>query len=162
MLLKVSAMDESDLRAQLGDLFRSQLLAVLATQGPDGPYASLVAFASSEDLRYLIFATSRSTRKFAKLSADARAAMLIDRRSNQLSDFCNAVAVTVLGEVEEVAGKDRTAIESLYLAKHPHLAGFLGSENCALMRLLVKKYIFVSNFQQVVEMDLDEAGSSHK
>ena len=36
-------MDESDLRAQLGDLFRPQLLAVLVTQGPDGPYASLVA-----------------------------------------------------------------------------------------------------------------------
>jgi heme iron utilization protein len=64
--------------------------------------------------------------------------------------------------VEEVAERDRTAIESLYLAKHPHLAGFLGSENCALMRLLVKKYIFVSNFQQVVEMDLDGASSSHR
>jgi hypothetical protein len=155
-------MDESDLRAQLYDLFHSQLLAVLATQGPDGPYANLVAFASSEDLRFLLFATSRSTRKFAKLSADARAAMLIDRRRNQLSDFCEAVAVTALGVVEEVVEKDRTAMQSIYLAKHPHLASFLESENCALMRLLAKKYIFVSNFQQVVEMDLDETGSSHK
>jgi len=57
----------SKLKRNLRKLLRSQLLAVLSTQNQGQPYASLVAFASSDDLKSLYFATSRSTRKYANL-----------------------------------------------------------------------------------------------
>ncbi len=47
------------------DTLDSQLLGVLATQEGDRPYLSLLAFAYSDDLRFLFFATLRNTRKFA-------------------------------------------------------------------------------------------------
>jgi len=38
---------------QIKTLFKSEMLAVLATQHGGQPYASLVAFWSTEDLKYL-------------------------------------------------------------------------------------------------------------
>ena len=68
-------------------LLRAQPLAVLSTQQEGQPYASLVAFVSSDDLTRLYFATIRSTRKFANIMKDSRVAMLIDNRSNNPADF---------------------------------------------------------------------------
>jgi len=64
-------------------LLDGQLLAVLGTHHAGAPYTSLVAFAATEDLRSLLFATSRATRKWANLTDDARASMLIDSRTNR-------------------------------------------------------------------------------
>jgi hypothetical protein len=39
----------ADIQKHIRDLFRSQNLAVLATQNNDQPYASLIAFAATEN-----------------------------------------------------------------------------------------------------------------
>jgi len=60
------------IRPVLRELFVSQRLAVLATHDDDGqPYASLMAFAATDDLKYLLVVTGRPTRKYANLSADS-------------------------------------------------------------------------------------------
>ena len=64
--------ERSELIETLNRVFSHQLLAVLATQGPQGPYGSLVAFAATMDLKYLLFATLRSTRKFKNLEGTQR------------------------------------------------------------------------------------------
>jgi hypothetical protein len=46
------------MRKDLQELFITQPLAVLSTQSEGQPYASLVAFATSEDLKALFFATT--------------------------------------------------------------------------------------------------------
>ncbi len=94
--------DLSKVKRDLRKLLRSQPLAVLATQNQGQPYASLVAFASSDDLKSLYFATTRSTRKYANLSGDSRVAMLVDNRSNKASDFRWAMAATATGTAKEV------------------------------------------------------------
>ena len=133
-------------------LLDEQALAVLGTHHAGAPYTSLVAFAATEDLRSLLFATSRATRKWANLADDARASMLIDSRTNRAEDFADAAAVTVLGVVEEVTGEERTAFLEVFLAKHPHLADFTAAPSCALLRLNVETYILVTRFQHVVEL----------
>jgi len=136
---------------QLQELFASQQLAVLATDHDAHPYASLVAFASTPDLRELFFATTRATRKFANLKANPQVALLIDNRANQVTDFSTAVAVTVLGSGAELTGPARSASAALYLAKHPHLAEFVAAPSCALVRVQVRSCYLVSRFQNVVE-----------
>ena len=89
--------DLKDVKNVLKDLFDSQPLAVLATQGDGQPYTNLVAFAFSRNLKSLFFATTQSTRKFANLSAEPRVSMLVDNRTNNPSDFRWAKAVTVTG-----------------------------------------------------------------
>ena len=52
-------------------LFTTQKFAVLATQKDGQPYTNLVASASTEDCKHLLFVTPRATRKFANLASDA-------------------------------------------------------------------------------------------
>lgn len=133
-------------------LFEGQQFAVLATQEQGQPYTSLMAFAATDNLRNLIFATERLTRKFANVMANTRTAVMIDDRSNHSTDIENATAVTALGEAEEVGGAERERLLEIYLAKHPHLAAFARSESCALIRMWVVSYKVVSRFQDVREL----------
>lgn len=135
-------------------LFRTQRLAVLSTQGSGQPYASLVAFVASDDLKYLYFATARTTRKFHHLDVDPRVAMLVDNRSNQESDVHSAVAVTATGRAGEVSGNERDLGVRLYLSKHPYLQDFVQAQSCALIRVEVDTYYLVSRFQHVMELHI--------
>lgn len=143
---------DEELTRRLRELFQSQKLAVLSTHGEGKPYASLVGFAATEDLEGLLFATARGTRKYANLMSESHAAMLVDNRSNQDSDFHDAIAVTATGQTEEVTEADRDALLEVYLDKHPNLAEFASAPTCALLRLAVDTYYVVERFQHVVEV----------
>jgi nitroimidazol reductase NimA-like FMN-containing flavoprotein (pyridoxamine 5'-phosphate oxidase superfamily) len=140
------------MREDLKKLFTTQPLAVLSTQNKGQPYASLVAFAASEDLKSLFFATTRATRKYANLSSEPQVAMLVDSRSNEVSDFRWAMAVTATGEAEEVEGEEKERVSKIYLEKHPHLDDFISSPSCALLKIRVERYYVVTRFQNVIEV----------
>lgn len=131
----------SDLRQTLKDVLATQKFCVLATQGQGQPYGSLVAFAEAGDLRQLVFATSRDTRKFSNLKSAPRVALVIDSRSNSDADLKDAVAVTALGRAHETAGDERERLAGIYLAKHPALAEFIGSPRMAVCAVAVEDYV---------------------
>jgi nitroimidazol reductase NimA-like FMN-containing flavoprotein (pyridoxamine 5'-phosphate oxidase superfamily) len=133
------------------ELFVSQDLAVLATQGARGPHTSLVAFAATDDLRHLVFATARDTRKFANLAADPRVALLVDDRSHRADDLVDATAVTATGRAHEVRGEERDRLAALLLRRHPALRSFVAEPGCALVRVDAEVYQIVTRFQSVVE-----------
>ena len=139
---------------ELKELLKSQPLAVLATQKGDQPYTNLVAFNASEDLKFLFFATIRSTRKYANISADPKISMLIDNRSNQISDFRVAMAATATGEAEEVDLCKEKSLLDAYLLKHPDLEEFVTSPTCAFLRVRVKTYVLVTGLQDVTEIHM--------
>jgi heme iron utilization protein len=147
-------MQDTEISKISRNLLMSQKLAVLSTQDHGQPYINLMAFAASDDLKYLFFATSRATRKFANLMADARAALLIDNRTNEEADFVNAAALTALGKVWELLGREREQGLSIYLDKHPHLKDFVTSSTCSLLRLKVEKFILVTKFQEISEWNI--------
>jgi nitroimidazol reductase NimA-like FMN-containing flavoprotein (pyridoxamine 5'-phosphate oxidase superfamily) len=151
----VHAMNKQEIKDLLHELLAWQSLAVLATQASRGPYTTLVGFVATEDLRHIFFVTGRSTRKYASLKAHPNVSMLIDSRTNQASDFRDAVAVTALASAEEIDKEENGDIVALYLAKHPHLEDFVASPGCALIRLRVEKYIVVTRFQQVMTLCLE-------
>jgi nitroimidazol reductase NimA-like FMN-containing flavoprotein (pyridoxamine 5'-phosphate oxidase superfamily) len=144
----------SQLRKTLKDLFTSQRLGVLATYGEGQPYSSLVAIAVTNDLKYLVFATTRATRKYANLSAESRVSILVDNRSNQETDFHRAIAVTALGRAEEIDEREKNQFLRLYLAKHPYLEEFVNSPTCALLKVSVDRYYMVNRFQNVMELHM--------
>lgn len=145
---------EPQVRERLAKLLREQRLCVLATQDARGPYASLIAFAHTEDLRCLCFATSRQTHKYANLVAAARVAVLIDDSRNAEGDFHGATAVTAVGRAAAVDAADLARFRNLFLAKHPGLADFLGAQTCALVRIDVERYYVVTRFQSVYELSV--------
>ena len=139
----------------LRNLLESQLLGVLGTQHQGEPYTSLVGFAATPDLKHLLFATGRSTRKLANLQADAPASMLVDNRTNRSADFSEASAATAVGVVEEIARGERSELERIFLAKHPQLESFIRSPSCKFLRLRVSVYMVVTQFQHVIELHID-------
>src|SRR4030043_1789014 len=146
----------SRLKRLLKDLFFSQPLAVLATQSNGQPYGNLVAFVATEDLRSLLFATARGTRKFANITTDPKVAMVMDSRTNQRVDFQRAVALTAPGLVEEVESLERDHLLKLYLSKHPHLKKFVKSPTSALLRVKVDTYYVVKGFQNVTVLSMQQ------
>ncbi len=150
-------MDPEKLRDNIYQLLTIQRLAVLSTNDKGRPYASLVAFCFSADLRIMYFATPRATRKYANLMDQPQVAFLVDSRANQAEDFHRAAAVTVLGKCEEIAedGKQKAAIP--YLERHPYLKEFIESLATAFFAVHVEKYIYVSHFQEVFEYQVANA-----
>jgi nitroimidazol reductase NimA-like FMN-containing flavoprotein (pyridoxamine 5'-phosphate oxidase superfamily) len=144
--------DTTTVLAVIRNLVESQKLAVLSTQNHGQPYSNLVAFAATEGLQYLLFATTRATHKYANLMADPRVAVLVDNRKNDLADFTEAAAFTALGKAWELQGAERQRFLAVYLEKHPNLKDFVAAPTCALLRVKVDKYIVVSRFQEVREV----------
>jgi nitroimidazol reductase NimA-like FMN-containing flavoprotein (pyridoxamine 5'-phosphate oxidase superfamily) len=144
--------DAMEMREIVQSLLHSQRLAVLSTLMSGRPYSNLIAFAVTDDLRDIFFATTRATRKFANLTVEPQVSLLMDNRSNQETDFGEASAVTVLGSAEEVLGPERDKYLQLYLKKHPYLEDFITAPTCALIRVKVEKYIMVTQFQEVREI----------
>ena len=145
-----------DIKEKIRELLTIQKLAVLSTHHSGQPYASLIAFAGKEDLKKIFFVTSRTTRKFANLSADSRVAILINSSLNMDSDFHEAVSVTALGNAKEIHGAEKDEFLRLYLTKHPYLEAFATSPTCAVVGVTITTYVMVKNFQQVMELHIDQ------
>lgn len=146
----------TDLTKKIKDLFDRQRIGVLSTQKGNRPYASLIAFAATDDFRHFIFATPRTTRKYANIISSHRAALLIDNRSNRMSDFRRAMAVTIVGRVRELRKSKKSRFIQLYTDKHSHLNDFIQSPTCAVLCLTAETLHIVDRFQHVVEFHLDK------
>jgi nitroimidazol reductase NimA-like FMN-containing flavoprotein (pyridoxamine 5'-phosphate oxidase superfamily) len=147
--------DNAALEQTVRDLLASDGVAVLSTQGEDFPHVCLVAFAVTEDLRTIVFVTSRSTRKYANIQREGRVTLLVDNRSNTEEDFHRATVVTGQGKAAEVSPAERENLIDLYLRRHPYLENFVRSPTSVLMRIKVSTYAVVSRFQNVLLLNMD-------
>jgi hypothetical protein len=138
-----------EIRGLLKNLFDSQSFAVLATLATGGhPYTNLVAFAETDSLRSLLFVTGRDTKKYSNAVTARKVAVLVDSRTNQVSDVNTAIAATALGTVEEVPADKRDSLLEVYVSKHPHLLDFATNPVNALMKVAVTDYI-IATFDKV-------------
>lgn len=135
---------------QIRRMLTGQRVGVLATSQEGSPHVCLIAFAATPDLSRIVFATSRSTRKYANIIRDAGVTLLVDDRANREEDFHRAAAVTAHGTAREIAGEGEGE-RRLFLEKHPYLGDFVASPTCALFEIQVQRYFLVSRFQNVVE-----------
>jgi nitroimidazol reductase NimA-like FMN-containing flavoprotein (pyridoxamine 5'-phosphate oxidase superfamily) len=135
---------------RVGRLLAGQPYAVLCTQGQSQPYASLVAFAASEDLKTLVFSTPVATRKYRLLTECESVALLIDSRSALSADIMQVEAVTVTGRARLVAAATEfDGYAGLLTTRHPHLAAFVRADSSALFCVEVARYFHVCRFQEV-------------
>jgi general stress protein 26 len=137
---------------ELSDLIKRvltlQRFAVLATQSEGQPYGNLIAFAEADNLKSLLFVTSRDTRKYANTLVSKKVAVLIDSRTNHALDLSNAVAITALGTIQEANTTNEGYLSGIYLSKHPQLRDFLHKPSNALMKVTVTDYV-VATFESV-------------
>lgn len=125
------------------DLFNTQKLAVLATESDKQPHNCLVAFAYTDDLKHMIFATKRETNKFQDIIRNPKIAILIDNRSNGEEDFKQAIAVTAKGIAVEPTYGEHAQLSDIYLSRHPYLGHFLADKDVAFLKIEVSEYLIV-------------------
>ena len=140
------------LQKTIRELLDSQIQGVLATLHGHQPYTSLMAFAVTPDLRWIIFATHRKTRKHANLLVNPNASLLIDNRTNEAANYHDIVAVSAGGKVREVDVAQHDKFATRFLSEHPDLNNFLAAADCALLQLDVHSYSVVSEFQNVTKL----------
>lgn len=150
-------MHRDPLNSRIDRLLHAQLQGVLATQQQAQPYTSLMAFAHTPDLRYLVFATYRDTQKHANLLLNSAVSFLIDDRSNDPADYQHAVAISVCGCAQAIPAAEHADFLAIYLDKHPTLRDFVSSPDCALLRVAVSCYRVVSEFQAVALLTIEPA-----
>jgi len=111
---------EKQTRDQIRALFDSQSLAVLATSKYDQPYASLVLFAATPDLKEIVFLTPNTTRKYDHLIHNSKVAVLVNNTTNRKEDIDRAASVTATGIAAMLEHEKKNQYLDLYLYRHPH------------------------------------------
>ena len=138
--------------ASIKDLCEDQSFGVLATQGTDQPYTSLISFVTTDDLKFIVFATPIQTRKYNLLTHNEKVSLLIDNRSNQPDSLNRISALTAIGSVQILTKpKDIDKWSGLLIDKHKYLNNFINADSTAIFLIEVSKYFYVRRFQEVVE-----------
>ena len=110
------------------------------------PYSNLVSFAVTQDLKDMIFATGRNTRKYRNIARNADVSLLIDNRTNRPADITQAVAVTAIGTA--VIEPDNIGrLHAIFLARHPQLEQFVNKRDTATILVHIREYI-ISSFDK--------------
>ena len=149
---------EKQTRDQIRELFDSQSLAVLATSKEDHPYASLVLFVATPDLKEIVFLTPNTTRKYDYLIHNPKVAVLVNNTTNQKEDIDSAASVTATGTAAILGHGEKNKHLDLYLHRHPHLKQFSDLRTTALVCITVERYVLVTQFQNVVEIEAVRLG----
>jgi len=138
---------------QIRRLVNDRPFGVLSTQAQGQPYASLIAFAFTPELRAFYFSTPKATRKFRLLSQCARVALLVDDRCLHPDHFMEVQGVTFTGKARHMTPQDGEWHEArrCFLHRHPQLRDFLDSPSTALFHVDVVRAFHVSRFQQVIQ-----------
>jgi len=78
---------------------------------------------------------------------------LINNTTNQAEDIDMAASVTATGIAATLKYKDKHYL-NLYLNRHPHLQPFSDLPTTALVCITVDRYVLVSQFQKVVDIQV--------
>jgi nitroimidazol reductase NimA-like FMN-containing flavoprotein (pyridoxamine 5'-phosphate oxidase superfamily) len=140
---------ETIIKKYVGDIFQTNNLAVLATEGDGQPHASLVAVTPADDFVHLIFATYRKTRKYNNLINNGKVAVLFENRHINNLNQQESTVVTAFGYASEVSNDEYEMAMQKHLLKHPAQDTFLLSTDCAIFRVVVHAYQLVRGIDDV-------------
>jgi heme iron utilization protein len=138
--------------------------AVLSTIGSGtGSYASLISFVISEDLKYVVFATPKNTRKYDNIRHSDRVSILIDNRCETKGNILETEALTIVGRAMAVRkGNQWTTLAEAFLKKHPALDDFVRSPSTALIKMTIEECVHVGQFQTVSTWDCGGTGEGER
>ena len=141
-----------DVKDRLKFLNNKERYAVLATDSDGQPFTSLIAYALTEDLKGVVFATPKNTSKYKNILRNSRVSVLIDSRSHSSGDYLSIESVTVVGTVRFLRkGRKWSESLSVLLKKHPQLSNFIISSSTAVILVDVTHYVHVDRFQSITE-----------
>ena len=143
---------EDQVEAEIRMLCLEQPFAVLATQGEGQPYASLISFAMSSDLKHLVFSTPSQTRKFDLILKNKKVSILVDNRSQQPESINLISGITITGRARALTEPAEVEPWSeMLIKKHSYLHKFVKSPSSSLILVDTIRFFYVRRFQDVYQ-----------
>ena len=138
------------LRDRISRIMADEKFAILSTQGKAQPYASIIGYAASHDLKKIYFATPVTTRKYSLLKRCQKVAVQIDNRSKFRRKLMLIESITAIGQAVELERNSqlKMPLQSL-LDRYPYFKSFYASPTCAIFKVRVLRYVHVTRFQEV-------------
>jgi len=134
-------MDETQ-KQKLAELFASQHVAIIATQGEEWPTATMQAFAETSDLD-LLFIMGDTSDKFKNLIAHSNVTVLIDDRDKGDIAKFQVNRATIYGTAAEIArGPEWDALKDHFIKKNPFEAPFFGNPTLKMVRVKPERISF--------------------
>lgn len=133
-------------------MLKDEAFGVLATNGKNESYTSLISFVTNEEATFLAFSTPIDTRKYKMIEKDRNVSLLIDNRSANFDDINNIAAITAIGKAHILKNKEeRKKWAEILIDKHNYLDEFICAATSAIILVEITRYHYVSSFQEVVE-----------
>jgi heme iron utilization protein len=146
------AINKKGLRSQIQAIADTTHFAVLATDNDGFPYTNIIGYLLDDDLKSLYFFTSRHTRKFRNIQKNPFVSVLIDNREIYADKTYLITAITMLGKAS-IIDRVHKHIRQRYLSRYMELGSFTESSFNKLIKIDISRYIVVSRFQEVIEME---------
>lgn len=133
---------------RMAGLLLAKDLCVLSTVSPEGPHASLMAYAASPDGRRIWMTSEAGTRKVLNLRADPRVCLLVDTRE-MLDKGGQAQALTVFGACREMSpGPERDAALAEVVRRRPLLAELAASPGAVALEVRVTGMLLLDGVRE--------------
>jgi nitroimidazol reductase NimA-like FMN-containing flavoprotein (pyridoxamine 5'-phosphate oxidase superfamily) len=134
---------------------REMDLCVMATASEGKPHCSLMVYVVDDDCQEIYMTTLRHTTKFRNLMENPMVSLLIDNRVDHSGSLRSETkAMTVAGRYSSLENSDKISlIREKLLARHPHLAKFLGHPDAEVLRIRISSFLLLNG---LAEADFEE------
>ena len=147
---------QSTIKEYIEGVLKTSGFAVLATEGNGQPHASLIAITPYGNFRQIIFATYRDTLKYRNLSGNNKVALLIESGVINVNGLKQSVVLTIIGYIEEISITENEAAYQAHLKRHPEMASFMLSSDCALIVVIAQSYQVVYGIDEIRWITADD------
>ena len=137
-------------------ILTSQQFAVLATIHEKEPYASLVRFTFSNDLKKIYFLTKKKSQKYLNVIKNPDVSLLIDNRTSNPGDLNQLVSLAVFGKAQVSDEKERGNITKKIMSLYPGIEEYIRTEDIAVVRVDVETYKYARKFGEIYEWNLKD------
>lgn len=142
-------MEKLELSAQIADLLEQQAQCILATIDETGPCQHVMAYAYSEDLFTIYFATYMDTRKFRNMLSNPKVSIMWDNRKGAIQDHVDEYSLNAIGIAELLEGQAQDKPRAAILSRNSTLEKLLSQENCRFFSVVLDEYTLTRGYDHV-------------
>ena len=132
-------------------LLEDQKLAVLCTQGEQGPYCSLMAYVTDHETASLFMVTEIQSVKYQNLRKRPEVSLLVDNRdSSHVRESPTITALTVQGVAQKM---DQSADKEIRIRlghRFPEIQPLLKKPQSVVIQILLRDYLLLAGPEQAV------------
>ena len=131
------------------------VLSTVALDPAGYPFGSVATYAIDESGRPIVFVSTMAEHT-RNATADPRASLIVTEPFPEGSDPLAAGRVTLIGDLLEVSGDERSAVRDIYLGANPASAYYIDFGDFSFWRLEVRSVRYVGGYGRMSWVEADD------